>query len=210
MGPTRTYGGVSAEQRRDRRRAELLDAALEIIGSKGFARLTVAGLCSEAGLNERYYYENFSDLDTVLNQVFDRVVAQLGEAVLAAVVIAADGSRSKARAAVGAAVDVLTEDPRKRRVVFVESLAHPVLSGRRTEIVQSFAHLMLDEAQRFYGPEASLRVGNRANFAAWHLIGGLFETMNGWIAGELAISRAELIDRTADMFVLVGDHLARD
>ncbi|KAA0022700.1 TetR/AcrR family transcriptional regulator [Antrihabitans cavernicola] len=208
MGSTRAYGGVSAEQRRDRRRAALLDAALQIVGEGGFARLTVAGLCAAAGLNERYFYENFTGLDDVAVQVFERVVAELGAHILDAVTAAPDDSRAKSRAAVAAAVDILLDDPRKSRVVFVETLTHPTLGTRRTEFMRTFVALMLGEAHRFYGPETSRRVGTQAEFAAWHLVGGLFETMNGWISGELRITRAELIDRSAEMFVLVGDHLA--
>ncbi|WP_433712843.1 hypothetical protein ACQP2U_00540 [Nocardia sp. CA-084685] len=35
-----SYGGMSIDQRRARRRRALLDAAIEIIGTSGFAKLT--------------------------------------------------------------------------------------------------------------------------------------------------------------------------
>ena len=170
--------------------------------------MTVAGLCTEAGLNERYFYESFSDRDTVATEVFDQVVGELAEAIVTAVAAAPDDSREKSRAAIAAAVELLTDDPRKARLIFIEAIAHRTLSARRIEVMRNFSEIVLMQAQHFYGPKASLRVGDRANFAAVHLVGGLFETMNSWLNGDLNITRDELIERSTDLFVLVGEHVA--
>lgn len=208
MAAQRAYGGISADQRREQRHAALLDAALEIIGTQGFAKMTVAGLCAEAGLNERYFYESFTDRDAVATEVFDRVVGELADAIVTAVAAAPDDSKAKSRAAITAAVELLTDDPRKARFIFVEAIAHRTLSARRSEVMRNFSEMVLMQAQHFYGPEASFRVGDRAHFAAVHLVGGLFETMNGWLNGDLNITRDELIERSTDLFVVVGEHVA--
>jgi AcrR family transcriptional regulator len=207
MATRRAYGGVSAEQRREQRRAALLAAGLEVIGTKGFAKLTVAGLVATAGLNERYYYESFDSLDTVLTEVFDAVVAELAVAILGAVAAAPDGALDKARAAIGAGVRILTDDPRKKHVVFVEGPTQPTLSVRRAEIMRAFAALVVQSGQEHYGDEHAATVGERAQFAALHLVGGLYETMTSWLAGELPLTREQLVEQSAGLFVLVGQHL---
>ncbi|MGV9666099.1 hypothetical protein ACWDUL_29870 [Nocardia niigatensis] len=53
MTAQRTYGGVKAEERRAQRRVALVAALFEILGAQGLDKLTVAGLCAQAGLNER-------------------------------------------------------------------------------------------------------------------------------------------------------------
>jgi AcrR family transcriptional regulator len=203
----RAYGGVSAEQRQAQRRAALLAAGLEIIGTEGHGRLTVAGLCARAGLNERYFYENFGSVDEVLVGVFDEVIAELTGGIVTAIAAAPDETRAKARAAIGAAVELLTDDARKTRVVFVEALAARALVSRRAEVARAFVALIVGQAQQFYGTETALRIGPWGEFAAAHLLGGLAETMTAWLRGDLAISRDELIERSTDLFVLVGEHV---
>lgn len=204
---TRAYGGVSAEDRRAQRRAALIAAALDVIGTEGHARLTVAGLCARAGLNERYFYESFRSLDEVLLAVFDGVIEELASGIVTAIAAAPDETRPKARAAIGAAVELLTDDSRKTRVVFVEAVAARALVARRAEVARTFVALIVGQAQQFYGAEAALRIGSWAEFAAAHLLGGFAETMTAWLRGDLAITREELIERSTDLFVLVAEHL---
>lgn len=203
----RAYGGVPAEQRQAQRRAALLAAGLEIVGTQGHGKLTVAGLCSRAGLNERYFYESFTNPADVLVAVFDEVIGELTAAIVTAVAAAPDDTRAKARAAIAAAVELLTDDARKTRVVFVEPLAAPILNSRRAEVARAFVALIIGQAQEFYGPTTVLRIGSWGEFAAAHLLGGLAETMTAWLRGDLAITRDELIERSTELFVLVAEHV---
>jgi AcrR family transcriptional regulator len=207
VASSRAYGGVPAEERRAQRRAALVAAGVDILGTQGHGRLTVGGLCARAGLNERYFYESFATAEDVLIAVFDEVMAELTAAIVAAVAGAPDETRAKARAAIAAAVELLTDDPRKTRIVFVEPLAAAALNSRRAEFGRSFVALIVAQAQQFYGPETVLRIGSWGDFAAAHLLGGLAETMTAWVRGDLAISREDLIDRSTDLVVLVADHV---
>lgn len=209
MAAQRAYGGVPAEQRRAQRRAGLLAAGLDILGSDGQRRLTVGALCARAGLNERYFYESFASCEDVLVTVYDEVIAELMAAIVAAVAGAPDDPRAKARTAIAAAVELLTEDARKSRVVFVEALSTSALASRRATVARAFTALLVGQAQEFYGRETSLRVGSWGEFSAVYLVGGLAESMTAWLRGELAISRDELIERSTDLFVLVGEHVMR-
>jgi AcrR family transcriptional regulator len=203
----RAYGGVPAEQRQALRRSCLLDAALTLVERSGAARLTVAGLCTEAGLNERYFYESFRTLDEVLLAAADSVLAEVTLAIVTAVATAAGDPRAKAHAAIGAAITLLTDDPRKARLVVVEPLSVPVLAARRAEVADAFVALIVGQAEQFYGAETTLAVGSWGRFAAAHLLGGLSETMTAWVRGELPITRDELIDRNAELFALVAEHV---
>lgn len=207
MPTSRAYGGQTAEQRRTHRRAALVAAALDIVGTNGHARLTVSGLCARAGLNERYFYESFGGLDDVLLAVLDEVVAELTTAIVAAVADAPTDARAKSRAAIRAAVELLTDDARKSRVMFVEPLSAPALAARREAVARTFVTLMLDQAEGFYGPGTTQRVGSAGGFAASYLLGGLAETLTAWLRGDLDIDRDELIERSTDLFVLVAGHV---
>ncbi len=158
-------------------------------------------------MNERYFYESFATSEDVLLAVFDEVMAELTGVIVAAIAAAPDETRAKARAAISAAVQLLTDDPRKTRIVFVEPLAVPALNSRRAEVGRSFGALIVAQAHEFYGPETALRIGTWGDFAAAYLLGGLAETMTAWVRGDLGISREELIERSTDLFVLVADHV---
>ncbi|MFE9582895.1 TetR/AcrR family transcriptional regulator [Nocardia sp. NPDC006044] len=204
---SRSYGGVPIEQRKARRRAALLDAAQEIIGTSGFAKLTVSGLCARARLSERYYYESFGDLDAVFSELFDRIVDEIGQAVVTAFVGTPTDIRAKTRAAIAAAIDLIADDPRKARIVTVEAQLNPALLMRRAEVMRSFAGIMMAVCAGEVGAEAVEKAGDRAEFAATQLLGGLWETTNSWLAGTLPVTRAVLIDRSTDQFLLTASHL---
>ncbi|WP_406270718.1 TetR family transcriptional regulator [Nocardia sp. NBC_00881] len=203
----RTYGGISAQQRRAQRRAALLEAALEIVGTEGLAKLTVSGLCAQAGLNERYYYENFAGRDAVLAALIDGIAEELAAAIVSAVRTAPPDTRATAHAAITAGVHLLTDDPRKAKVALIAGMATPELRVRTTETVRVFARMVAAEGIDFYrmsdaAPDPAI------DFRAMYLVGGLVQTLTAWLHGDLDLTRDELIEHTVDVFVLLGEDLA--
>ena len=60
--PTR-WAGVPLTDRRTERRALLVDAGFRLFGDEGDAGVSVRSVCRECGLNTRYFYESFADVD---------------------------------------------------------------------------------------------------------------------------------------------------
>ncbi|MEU8896996.1 TetR/AcrR family transcriptional regulator [Nocardia sp. NPDC048505] len=208
MAAQRTYGGISADERRAQRRTALLDAALELIGTQGLAKLTVAGLCAQAGLNERYYYESFDSRDAVLTGLIDRITEELAMAIAAGLHTAPPDTRGMARSAITAGIRLLTDDPRKAKVALLVGQATPELRARTTESIRLFARIVAAQGIDFYGM-TDQRPDPVIEFRATYLVGGLVQTLTAWLQGELPISRDELIDHTTDVFVLLGEDLAQ-
>ncbi len=196
---TRPYGGVSAEERRAERRARLIEAGLELLGERGWAGTTVRGVCAEAGLSERYFYENFGDRDRLLAAIFDRVAAEAARGIVTAVEAAPHDADAKARAAIDAFVRLLAEDPRRARAMLVESLGNEALQERREQAFRSFAALISEKARSFYGADAVAEVD--AELTSVALVGGLAELVIRWLDGSLAVSRERLVDHCAKLFV---------
>ena len=200
MAPaTRPYGGVSADDRRAERRARLIEAGLELLGERGWAGTTVRGVCAEAGLSERYFYESFGDRDRLLVAIFDRVATEAAGAIVAAVEAAPHDADAKARAAIDAFVRLLAEDPRRARAILVESLGNEALQERRAEAFRSFAALISEKARSFFGADAVAEVD--AELTSVALVGGLAELVIRWLDGSLAVSRERLVDHCAKLFV---------
>jgi AcrR family transcriptional regulator len=196
------YGGVEAADRISARRERLLAEGLALLGTEGGQACTVRAICQRAKLTPRYFYESFADLDALLLALFDELSGTAARHVLEAVTRASDDARAKARAAIGAFVEYVTEDPRRARVLFVAAIGSEQLARRRFATVRMFAELVVAEAQAFYRipgtPDPLVRT------TALMLAGGLAETLLAWIDGTLELTREQLIEDCADLFVATG------
>jgi AcrR family transcriptional regulator len=186
--PARTYRGEGPEDRRSRRRARLLEAGLELLGTSGWQATTVTAVCERARLTPRYFYESFTDRDELLVAIFDEIIAEVRRAAAAAA--PRDGEEAL-RATVTAFVRVVTDDPRKGRALFLEALGSEALWRRRIEGMHWFADRLADRARgkRRLRKDQARRLGTASLIAA----GGLVETMIAWLDGGL--------DSTADQLI---------
>jgi AcrR family transcriptional regulator len=203
----RKYGGVPAEERRAQRRAALVDAAREVIGTQGFAALTIAGLCKNTGLNDRYFAENFDSREAIFSALIDQMVSELAVAMTAAVDTAERNLRSLGHAAIGALIEYLTDDPRNARVALIEAPANPTIAQRRREVMDFFLDMMTAQFAEFFGAEETQQISNTVRFLGVHQFGALMETTTTWIAGGLAITRDELIDLQTDLGIAAAEHI---
>ena len=62
-GTLRAYGGEGGDTRVARRRSALIDAGLDLLGADDVGAVTVRGVCRQAGLTARYFYESFESVD---------------------------------------------------------------------------------------------------------------------------------------------------
>jgi AcrR family transcriptional regulator len=201
--PERLYGGIDAEQRRASRRTRLMEAALDLLGTEGWQATTVRAICAQARLTPRYFYESFADRDELLLAVFDELVQEAAASVLDAVATAEHDARAKARAAIGAFVALVTDDPRKARVLFVEAIGSEPLTRRRFDTVRLFARLVAEQGREFYGLPP--QTGALVDTTALMLVGGLAETLLSWLDGNLRVTREQLVEDCTDLFVLTGE-----
>jgi len=186
------YRGVSSADRRADRRARLLAATLEVWGREGGPTITMTRICAEAGLTERYFYENFSGLDAALVAVMESIADEIADATVSTLAATAGGPTERVRAAIGAFVRILTDDPRKGRVLIVEAISWDALRPRRSELLQQFAQLSAFEAQELYGPKAWTSVEGR--LAATMFIGGVAELVSGWLQGAVEASPTQIVE----------------
>jgi AcrR family transcriptional regulator len=184
-----------------------MDAGLELFGTQGIGETTITSLCAKAKLTERYFYESFGDLEGLLVAVFDRIAQETAEVVLAAVEAAPREARPRARAAIAAMVELMTDDPRKGRVAFVEALSSERLVRSRHAAIRTFAGILADQAREFYGPPAAAE--QAVAVTSFMLVGGLAETLIAWLAGSVDVTRDELIGEATDLFVAAGEAAAR-
>lgn len=123
----RTWRGMPAGERDALRRERLLAAGLQLFGTVGYRGTTVQGLCQEAGVSSRSFYELFEGREGLLEAVYVRATQEIIEG-LAAIRMPDDGGSEPGavdevvRAGVRAAIGPMLADERLGRVVEIEAV----------------------------------------------------------------------------------------
>ena len=193
---SRPYGGVSATDRREQRRQRLIEAGLQLFGTRGIAAVGIVDVCAEAGLTKRYFYESFASIDALAEAVFEHVTGNL-VAVVAPAIEA--GAGRDPRPALTAYTRALLSDPRVVRLHAVESQTGPLKKyrdGFPTRAVELwFAFASEDDA---LPPPQELRL------RAYGFIGAAQQIGIAWLDGHLPLTIDEVIDELVDMFYRIS------
>ncbi|HTY28241.1 MAG TPA: TetR/AcrR family transcriptional regulator, partial [Mycobacterium sp.] len=193
------YRGVEASERLNQRRRRLLDAGLDLFGAdRPESELTVRAVCKQAGLTARYFYESFTDKDEFVGAVFDSVVAGLAATTQAAV--AAAPAAEQNRAGVANIVRSVEQDPRIGRLLFSAQISNPTVVRKRQGLGPLFAMLGGQHVETTLNVPADDRIKAFANF----VVGGVGQTISGWLAGDVGLTPAELVDQITAMIDGVG------
>ncbi len=187
--PTR-WAGVPLTDRRTERRALLVDAGFQLFGDEGEAAVSVRSICRECGMNTRYFYESFADVDDLLGAIYDRVSAQLADVVQTAISEAEDSVRARTRAGIAAVLGFSSADPRRGRVLFTEARANPVLAARRAAAQELLREGVLSEGGRLV--PGSDPVANAVGAAIF--TGAMAELAQQWLTGSLGDDLEVVVD----------------
>ncbi|MDJ0395786.1 TetR/AcrR family transcriptional regulator [Rhodococcus sp. G-MC3] len=120
--PGRPYRGSSPEERRELRREQLLDAAVEIFGTSGFRSASIDRICSTAGLTKRYFYESFESSEDLLTTVYRRATTTMLSGIHAPSAESSMTAEEVLQAALSNFFEAIADDPRSARIVLLEVL----------------------------------------------------------------------------------------
>jgi AcrR family transcriptional regulator len=198
---TRPYRGVEPAERRAQRRERLLDAGLEVFGTGGYASSSIRAVSAAASLNSRYFYESFSDREDLLYYVYKRVVGEVASAVVEAT-SRVDTIEEQAHDGLAVAWEILTEDPRKARVLALEVVGvSDRLERLRRENRHAFADILLQNARPITGDVLRLD----PVLTARSLMGAVIDLLVDWINGDLDATVDEIVEHFTQMFTAVVD-----
>ncbi len=169
--------------------------------------MTMTEVCARAGLTERYFYESFRNLDELLVAIFDAFSVPTHEAIASALELAPPDLFERCRAAAGALIDSLTDDPRKGRA-YVEAIGSTPLRERREATMRAYAELLAEQMRSLSGLEAH-RHQARLRLVTTMLVGGLAEAVGEWLNGALTLSKDELANEASRLCVAAALVLSR-
>jgi TetR/AcrR family transcriptional regulator, ethionamide resistance regulator len=166
---------TTTRQTRERSRARIVDAAIELVRERSYAELSVGEIMGRAGIGRTLFYRHFDDLADLLLQVGSEAVEELFEAqvALAATRVGADPDPDPAR--VREAIDVPVAVYERRgpvlRALSEAAAADPVVEERLAPLRQRFDVLTEAALQRagevtgrpLADPAESARALNRLN-----------------------------------------------
>ncbi len=176
----RTYGGLSAGERRAERRERLMRAGLALIGTEGYAASSIEKLCTEAGVSTRNFYEEFNSREDLLIALHDRIIEQAFQAVLGALAEADETPlRERFARAVRAFVITTASDPRWARLSYVEIIGvSDAVEEHRVRGRRRWVEFLASEAKRAVARgEAADR---DFDLTAVALIGAVNELVHHW------------------------------
>ncbi|MET8873785.1 TetR/AcrR family transcriptional regulator [Nocardia sp. NPDC004604] len=182
-GP-RIWGGTTLTERRETRRAALLEAALDLIGESGASGVTMRAVCRRANLTDRYFYESFASRDELLDVLYRQVADEFLEPMTA--FAAADPSRDRELSEI--LVDKVLADPRKSRLFLVEPYSSTGLGQTTIAVMPVFTRLMQDHLF------AHIEDPVRRRLAALTMASGNAGMFSAWLNGSLRATREQVID----------------
>jgi AcrR family transcriptional regulator len=192
----RSYDGKSADERRGERRARLIEAALDLFGTQGFAATSARAVLRKAGLNDRYFSESFAGMEELLAAVHD----DLHHATFPSTVEAMDPTLEPAeqmRQMVDAIVQGFERNPRAARVKVIEVIGiGPIVEAHRRRALQDYADATAALLPRPPGDSPLIR-----DVLATALVAGINGLFVEWLTGSLDISRDRLVEHAILLFL---------
>lgn len=139
----RRYGGKTGAERSAERREKLLEAGLELFGTRGYAATTIEMLCAETRLNPRYFYEEFKTKEALLTAVYDRHVESVFAAVLTELENTPPDPRLRLEAGLRVFINRTLADERAARVNYFEMVGvTPEIDARRRQVLRTYAEMI--------------------------------------------------------------------
>jgi AcrR family transcriptional regulator len=200
MGTGQRYGGRTAEERRAARRTRLLDAGLELFGTRGYANTSIEALCAATRLNPRYFYESFATREALLQAVYDRHMEHLAATVLRALQDAPPDPRGVCEVGLRAFVEAQLADRRNARITYLEIVGVSLeLEHHRRGVLRGFAQLVEREADRL---ASSGQLPTRDHHLTALALGGAVDgLLTDCFTSEQPPPTAAIVETLVDLFV---------
>jgi AcrR family transcriptional regulator len=194
----RRYGGRTADERRAERRLRLLDAGHELFGTTGYANSTIEGVCTEASLNARYFYEQFRHREELLHAVYARQAWRVLDEVRVALE-AEEDPRRRLEAGLLAFVQAMLVDERGARIVYMEAIGvSSSLEQERRRVDEEYVAVLSREANRLERLASVPEDERRAIMVA--LIGATNGLVAEWLTGERRRPASTIVDTLLAIF----------
>lgn len=201
----RTYAGRSSVERREARRAALIDAGVQVFGRDGFRSATVKSICRAAGLTERYFYESFANSEALFAAVYKSLIAALEAEMVAAIEAAPAEAEATARASLRVYFGRMA-DPLIARIVLIEIFGISADIDRTYRAVTlNFARLTEDLTARLFDVEA-ITAGADSRLLSMGLVGSTIHIAMYWHLNGYRESLETVVESALRLYLAMADN----
>jgi len=176
----RRIKGLDADERRAQRRAQLLDAALDLFAANGYLNTSIEQLCQSAYVGTKAFYEVFESREDCYIALLRQITERLTERMVAVLERAPDDEREASALLVSAFAHGLVDDPRIARVTFGRGSAVSPDVERQRRLNRRWAASFIESIWRRYGI-----IGDGMSVdphrMAIGVIGGMFDLIADWL-----------------------------
>lgn len=203
----RRYRGISNEARKAERHQKFLEAGLSCFSREGYHSVTVRGVCAEAGLTERYFYESFTGMEALFLAVYRHVSGQVRGNILSVVAAVPPEDLNRfSRTALRAFFQSIQRHPAFVPILFQEALS---VSASMTRIALStlneFIELLITIGQPSFVRQKAVRID--PGLVSSGLVGGIMHMAVRWSDDGFQTSLDDVVENA--MLIFAGI-LARD
>jgi AcrR family transcriptional regulator len=199
----RVYRKKNPEDRVLERRERLMQAALQLFGTQGYANTTIETLCSEAKVTTRHFYQVFSSREELLLAVYNQITEELQVSLFSAMEAERQGLQEKMQQVIQALVNNYLTDSRRAQIGVLEVVgASAIVEKRRREVIHGIA-IHLEQFMNALAAENQLPQRNY-HWLAVALVGGINELMAEWLMNQ-SLSLEQLTD---EIFYLINMFMA--
>ena len=206
----RQFKGLSMSERKEARREKLIEAGIETYGTQGFFSVTVKDVCQEAKLTERYFYESFKKSEDLFQTIFLKMIEELQQNLMQAVIQAAPDPKKMVDAGLTALLSTIKNNPRLARIVYVDSMLVQELHNQATiqetltqfdRMIRAFVMLTMPQIQ-YSEKELSL--------IATGLNGYVTQIAVRWVMGGFEQSLEEVLCACRVVFLALLDSISKE
>jgi AcrR family transcriptional regulator len=194
---------------REAQHARMLEAMVQAVAEKGYARVAVADVIERAGVSRKTFYEQFANKEECFLAAYDASVDGLLAAIDEALLALAPDWLAAVRAAVEAYLEMLAARPSFARAFLIEVLgAGPEALARRAAVQDRFAAQLRDVHRRARRDIPEIPEVPPHTFLA--AVGAVNELVTAHVLEHGAQTLPQLADAVVDvqLALLVGRQIA--
>lgn len=176
----RRIRGLDAEQRKAKRRAQLLEATLDLVAANGYPNTSIEQICQAAYVGTKGFYEIFENKEACYIALIQEVSERIETAMAETLRDAPDDEPGASRTLLAAFAHALADDPRLAKVTFGEASGISSAVERQRRINRRWAADFLLAVWGRFG----MAPAEDARPVAVGAIGGLFDLVADWMVTD--------------------------
>lgn len=200
----RSYRGMDAEDRQQKRRDALIQAGFELFGTQGYRATSVKAVCDHVGLTERYFYESFGNREGLLLGVYESLGMELGQRLGQAIEQDGVPPHERLEQLIAGFYRFIREDKRRGKIMLLEII------GVSQQVDRDYRSVVRDQASLLTHPnlgifpKGDLPDEDTRKVLTIGLVGAVTQIATQWVLEDFATPEEVVIQNALTICLAVS------